>query len=540
MSVCRLCGLAAAECTSIFSRRQEKTLAEMVLLVASVEIMVDDPHSKLVCPDCVELTLDAFNYTVRVRETEHRFKEELKPVEEIEPIEYVESDNEGEQVEVLDVLDAEGVELTEHSATAEETFDVLLDLEDETMKVLENEVEDVSKELFNLFVDSIHQEGSEKWYKLKRDPDYGEVFKEKNTLIELLEEVESSDEDEPSEEADGIARCCNRNCKKIFRSRQELVSHGTQAHSASRFLDSNPFECLVCFQRFETRQALLAHLRRLIRDYRCQFCNVYFNAPRDKTVHVNTSHLESKTKARRIRVEEQPVKICCGCEATFESMEELFQHGVDVHQSQQPSFAEVDREHQCNICYKHFKNKSGVRTHQMLVYKPKVFSCYICSKAFECASKLSTHETTHIAERNFTCATCGAKFRTAGDLRGHQRVHQERKLVCSTCGARFHKPAHLRSHLKTHDANAYEYTCSFCPKQFKEKSNWKVHLKVHTGEKQYRCQYCTKVFRYATDRKRHEMSHTGNYPHGCKLCGKAFARPVQLQSHIKVCEKREK
>ncbi|XP_039450107.1 zinc finger protein 557-like [Culex pipiens pallens] len=538
MSVCRLCAAVVAECTSIFSRRQEKTVAEMVLQVASVAIPVDDPHSTLVCPDCIELTLDAFNYVERVRETEHRFKEELRPAEEM--VEYVESENEAEQVEVLDVMDAEGVELTEHKDTQieAETFDVLLDLEDETMEVLEGDPEDVSRELFSLFVESIHKEGSEKWYKLRRDPDFTDVLS--NTLLDLLEEEESLDEEEPSDEDGQIARCCNSNCKMVFRSRKELVGHGPKTHKAERFQDSSSFECHVCYQRFETRQALLTHLRRLIRDYRCQFCGVYFNSPADKTVHVNTSHVESKTTTRRTRIEEQPVKICCGCEATFESMEELFQHGVDVHQSQQPPNENLDREHQCNICFKYFKNKSGVRTHQVLVYKPKAYSCGTCGKAFECASKLSTHETIHITERNYACETCGGTFRTAADLRGHQRVHQERNLVCSTCGARFHKPAHLRSHLKTHDANAYEYTCSFCSKQFKEKSNWKVHLKVHTGEKQYQCQFCTKVFRYATDRKRHEMSHTGNYPHGCKICGKAFARPVQLQSHIRVCEKREK
>lgn len=344
---------------------------------------------------------------------------------------------------------------------------------------------------------------------------------------------------EPGDE-NRVVRCCSQKCRLAFRTRDELVEHGSVAHSADRSndkVDKNSFECVICFQRFESRQNLLCHLRRLVRDYRCILCNSYFDTPQDRTIHIRTNH--RNLSASRYRLEDQPVKICCGCEAKFSTAEDLYQHGIDQHFNQ-PSFPEVDWGHQCNVCFKFFKTKISLRNHQTLVYKPKIYPCRICGKAFECPSKLANHEPIHRTERNFACSTCGGTFKTATDLRGHQRIHQEKSLVCNVCGAKFHKKSHLKSHLKTHDDNAYHYPCSLCPRKFKEKSNWKNHLKVHTQEKPFKCQYCQKEFRYATDKKRHEMSHTGNYPHKCDGCGKAFTRGNLLQAHIRVCGVQQK
>ncbi|XP_021695273.1 zinc finger protein 184 [Aedes aegypti] len=251
------------------------------------------------------------------------------------------------------------------------------------------------------------------------------------------------------------------------------------------------------------------------------------NSDEERLEHIEPRHIDFEPSGK-------DQAICCGCEANFGTVEELYQHGVDQHLNQ-PSYPDIDQGIQCNICYKYFKTKTSLRNHQVLVYKPKIYSCHSCGKAFECPSKLANHELIHTTERNFACSVCGGTFKTATDLRGHQRIHQEKSAVCSVCGAKFHKKSHLRSHLKTHDDNAYEFACSLCPKKFKEKSNWKNHLKVHTQEKPYKCEYCPKEFRYTTDRKRHEMTHTGNYPHRCTGCGKAFARGNLLQVHIRVC-----
>ncbi|XP_058815318.1 zinc finger protein 287-like [Topomyia yanbarensis] len=564
MYICRLCTKVITEYVSVFARRNGNSLAEMVSFVASIEITETDQLSAIACIDCVELTIDAFLYVQRVREADTLLKKSLtqesnlmgnlsndisnlrKSFLSVDQV--AESELAGKLDEVSmkeDVVLVQPPNIPDAGEVIQkmhkESDERLLDLDISPVEYLEGEPESVSMKLIGLLIESIHDVGSQKWVKIKHDPDAVEAV-ERTSIQSESDEENSSDEendliyDGPKIDGGGhIVRCCIRKCKLKFQSRHELIQHGSEVHASNRLITDTVslFECVVCFQSFETRKSLACHLQKMIRDYRCHICNTYFDDPQQKRSHMRATHKDVRTVSS-YRLEDQPVKICCGCESTFDTIEELFQHGVDTHQFQH-SYANEGREKQCNICYKYFKTNTSLRNHQILVYKPKSYSCPECGKSFECPSKLSNHETTHRTERNFSCTTCGGTFKTAADLRGHQRIHQEKTLICNVCGSRFHRQAHLRSHLKTHDDQAFEFDCSLCPKKFKEKSNLKTHLKVHTREKPYQCQYCSKQFRYISDRKRHEICHTGNYPHKCSVCGKTFIRNHQRKTHENMC-----
>ncbi|XP_053691782.1 zinc finger protein 287-like [Sabethes cyaneus] len=445
-----------------------------------------DSLPQRVCLDCVELTIDAFRYINRVRDADQLLKNSLliknntPTTSDTVITEYVvdlaaTSKSEPDNDEQREYIHSEVREQVSYpDAVAIEYLDSLS--------------ETTSSKLIDLLIESVHDEGSEKWLKIKLDPDGAQVLQHSENDTSTDEEETSFTYVEPHHVdlktelniSEGkVVRCCIRKCQLRFRSREELLRHGAETHAGNKSI-------------------------------------------------VNSAQLFE------YRLDDQPIKICCGCEATFKTVEELFQHGVDMHQNQY-SYASDGRENQCNICYQYFKSNTTLRNHQILVYKPRAFFCPECNKGFECPSKLSNHQATHTTERNFACETCGSKFKTPADLRGHQRMHQEKALICSVCGLRFYKKSHLKSHLKTHDDQAYEFACSICSKQFKEKSNWKNHLKVHTKETPFRCQYCNKNFRYTSDRKRHEISHTGIYPHKCSICNKPFIRKNQLRQHERTC-----
>ncbi|XP_035781356.1 zinc finger protein 436-like [Anopheles albimanus] len=336
-------------------------------------------------------------------------------------------------------------------------------------------------------------------------------------------------------------RCCGRKCWQTFDSREELEKHGAQSHTGSHssrthYDDSYCYECNICYRRFQRRSNLITHLRRAVRDYECTLCKVVFDRPKDREQHMITEHQSYVHAKRRKRyeLEQQPHKTCCGCGARFNTVAELLEHGTATHAAHPLRQESNGYELQCEVCYRYFKHRTGLRNHQTAVYREKRLSCNQCGAVFSCTSKLVSHEQTHAVDRGFVCEQCGKAFKTPAALRAHGQIHQERTLQCDICNHRVHKKSQLVQHLKRHEAEL-PIACALCPKRFRYQSNLVSHMRVHTGEKSYGCRYCDRRFGYVSDRLKHERSHTGDYPYSCEVCGKKFVRPSSLQMHEASC-----
>ncbi|XP_052864150.1 zinc finger protein OZF-like [Anopheles cruzii] len=331
-------------------------------------------------------------------------------------------------------------------------------------------------------------------------------------------------------------RCCGRKCMLTFSTRDELEKHGAEKHCKPKVYDeSYGYECYICFGRFRFRKNLITHLRRLVRDYECPVCSKVFDRPKEKGPHMAAEHQAYLQSVRRkcYLLEEQQLKICCGCGARYDTVDELLEHGVSVH-AQHPRNEDSGHNIQCGVCYKFFKTRICLRQHQTAVYRPKPFSCVRCGAAFDCPSKRQAHEKTHEVDRRFVCSECGASFKTDAARRGHQKIHGERTLQCDTCDHRVRTKHQLKEHMLRHGSEL-PLSCSVCPKRFRIRSNLVSHLRSHTGEKLYPCRFCDRRFGYVSDRRKHERSHTGEYPYSCDLCAKKFHRPSALQTHRQKC-----
>lgn len=136
------------------------------------------------------------------------------------------------------------------------------------------------------------------------------------------------------------------------------------------------------------------------------------------------------------------------------------------------------------------------------------FQCDICYKTFRRRDGLKKHKKIHTGERNFKCDICGKAFIEKGKLSIHQNVHN----------------------------NVKNFSCDFCEKSFNQKHYLNVHLRIHTGEKPYKCTMCEKAFARKDHLNKHINAHTGLKPYSCDKCGKSFGGYANCYRHKKNCK----
>ncbi|ETN58790.1 hypothetical protein AND_009620 [Anopheles darlingi] len=517
---CCACRIKTKDSVSINAKRQSCTLADMLKKLAPIQFSaIDADGAEVICADCVEHTVDAYRF-----------------------LELVARANEERDLEDDGEIFSLPVDIPFPSGTVELTIEHPESLGD-LQYFIQQEIEELIEG--DSYIESPMSDSSTP---TDDDDDNDDESQDES------EPVDPNDDGDVVEGglkhvnyypilANGIAyyRCCGRRCWQTFNSREELEYHGAQNHAASNsnrahYDDSYGYECSICYRRFQRRSNLINHLRRVIRDYECALCKVIFDRPKDREQHMITQHqsyLHAKRR-KRYELDQQPHKICCGCGDRFDTVPELLEHGTAAH-AMHPHRQDSDGyDLQCEVCYRYFKHRTGLRNHQTAVYREKKLSCIQCGAAFSCQSKLESHEQTHAVDRSYVCEQCGKAFKTPAALRAHGQVHQERTLQCDICSHRVHKKSQLVQHLKRHEP-VLPIACALCPKRFRYQSNLVSHMRVHTGEKSYACRYCDRRFGYVSDRLKHERSHTGDYPYSCEVCGKKFVRPSSLQLHEASC-----
>jgi len=164
---------------------------------------------------------------------------------------------------------------------------------------------------------------------------------------------------------------------------------------------------------------------------------------------------------------------------------------------------ESSKNHECNICFKSFKEKRYLTSHIRTHTGERPYICNICAKAFKERKNLTSHMKTHTGVRPYSCNICAKAFFTSKHLKQHMMIHNdERNFQCDECGVAFKTP-----------------------------SNLKIHRRVHTGERPYKCDECPETFSYQNVLIQHKGNHRRVADFECDICNKTFLNPISLKHH---------
>ncbi|XP_055624396.1 zinc finger and SCAN domain-containing protein 2-like [Toxorhynchites rutilus septentrionalis] len=260
--------------------------------------------------------------------------------------------------------------------------------------------------------------------------------------------------------------CCAHACGQSFPTENELIAHAQKAHQINKQeseLDGNqnrPEQCQICYRRFQDRDGLINHKRRLFRfrKFQCALCGLHFN-----------------------------------------SGGRLAEHEL-AHQNKKPF--------KCEVCNKVFTLKGNLKTHMSVHTNEKPFQCTVCGMAFLRKGGLQVHMSNHVEKPQFKCEVCSKMFKTKVHLRLHMRVHNgERPYPCRYCEKSFTDFTNRRRHEMSH-TGIKPYKCSYCEKSFIRKRFVLEHESTHTGVKLYNCDVCHQNFGQKSSLKKHmQMTH---------------------------------
>lgn len=195
----------------------------------------------------------------------------------------------------------------------------------------------------------------------------------------------------------------------------------------------------------------------------------------------------------------------------------------------------IGPELKCTKCYKTFRSKKSLRTHELRVHLENQYlhKCLECDKSFRHAYGLKTHiRYMHSNEKPFICENCGKCFALKGNLVEHLKSHSDELLFqCSLCPKMYKSAKTLRDHEETH--SGIKYPCPHCNLQLNTKKTLTSHLILHSDEKKYKCNICGIAFKRAKALKHHLFMHSGFKAYGCRFCDKKFSNNQNCRSHIK-------
>lgn len=256
--------------------------------------------------------------------------------------------------------------------------------------------------------------------------------------------------------------CCWFECKQEFLSVQQYYDH--VANHAHRHLDRCYWDnCTQSFKRV-TLTLLREHLRvhTLQKLYACPHCGNFFSNKVKFDDHF-LRHLTVKDLTQN------------------ESLLQTVAHNQDGHQFDIDCYSiegNVVKVYRCTYdnCDKTFLTSSLLREH-LNIHSSKN-KCDQCSFVAISAAKLKSHKLyRHQNDRNYECTICLKTFKQRGDLRAHVRRHQiVEPYKCDKCDFETLNEEGLNKHSKLH-LKDNGYLCHICKRVFSRGSNLSRHFK---------------------------------------------------------------
>ncbi|XP_062545292.1 zinc finger protein 135-like [Armigeres subalbatus] len=248
-------------------------------------------------------------------------------------------------------------------------------------------------------------------------------------------------------------KCCG--CSTEFTSIDSLKQHSRMHHELyRRQTDSDhPFECDVCFKRFQTQIKLEQH--RLVPytlEHKCSECEKSFRSQSVLTKHMAIHSLQDGESAKKTTLPQLSTPV------------------------------------QCDECGKFLQNDHKLRTHLKSAHlTDKPFQCSLCSRRFKWKHILQNHLRVHTKEQPYSCRHCSRSFTQLADKNRHELTHsQEFPLRCSVCGKGF--PGGRKKLLEKHEelhqrGEEYPFTCRFCDRTFTRLPQRNRHQARHVAER---------------------------------------------------------
>lgn len=302
--------------------------------------------------------------------------------------------------------------------------------------------------------------------------------------------------------------------------------------------------------------------------------------------------LESEVKVEQTEL--QAGVICCGCDESFQTENELRRHAGRCHRPKVPITRIPPGTKQCIVCFEIFNedeytshrkgrnnvqplnacnfcgckfiSRNGLANHQMKFHGDNRFRCCGCGFSSLRLTELKAHSKDHEREfilngratqgNKFSCKICFAQLGTVAQKRHHERFPYRKLksnkpqppdevtvsvLRCCGCPQIFPSYPELRAHQQEVHLPQRPQSpdpgmlveCGGCYRQFRNKALLNRHLRQAAEKKLFSCGKCSVTRRSLKELMEHEATHKGGEAFICCGCREGFASKEELERHSK-------
>lgn len=161
----------------------------------------------------------------------------------------------------------------------------------------------------------------------------------------------------------------------------------------------------------------------------------------------------------------------------------------------------------CSYCNKRWISQSALTIHLRTHTGERPFGCRFCDKRFKTASAMDLHERRHSGMKPYACSVCDKRFTEGSNLKVHMLQHtNEKSHVCTVCNRAFGRVFLLQLHMRTHTGEK-PYVCEECGRKFTQQCDLTAHRRIHSGDRPYACNLCGKSFTKSSALGTHRRSH---------------------------------